>query len=228
MIFGFFADIFFPPCCLACGQGVPKGTLCAPCRASITISRTLFCGQCARRLFGGKENCHPDFPYLLGSPGKYRDKALASLIHSLKFRGVRAAADSIADLLIEYAGSLGIPFHGFTVVPIPLSRERRRARGFNQSELIAKPFAERFGLPCEAACLTRVRHAKPQSETKSIAERKENIRGAFAAAHTGAVAGKNIILIDDVTTSGATFLEAARALKSKGAARIIALAAARA
>lgn len=228
MIFKFFADIFFPPRCLACGKGVREGALCAPCRASITIYRTLFCGKCARRLFGDKANCHPDFPYLLGATGKYGNKALTSLIHSLKFRGGISAADPLADLLVEYASSLGTLLNDCLVIPIPLSKERRRTRGFNQSELIAKSFAERFGLTCETACLARIRHAKPQSETKSVAERKENIRGVFAVTRRSAIAGKNIILVDDVTTSGATFLEAARELKSAGAERIIALAVARA
>lgn len=173
--------------------------------------------------------CHPAFPHLLGAAGNYENPALGALIRALKFRGVKSAAEPLADILATYMLPFAAGFKNYLVVPIPLSRKRLCLRGFNQSEFLAKRFAERFALPLETGHLVRVKHAKPQSETKSAAERRKNIRGCFAVtAGTEIFRGKNIILVDDVSTSGATFLEAAQALRSAGAANLCALAAAKA
>ena len=111
---------------------------------------------------------------------------------------------------------------------MPLSEERRRERGFNQSELIAGIFARHVGVPFETRTLVRTKHARPQSEIRGRDLRLENVRGAFLVPDEEAVRGGSFILVDDVTTSGATFLEAARALKRAGARTVIALAVAEA
>ncbi|MGC9598808.1 MAG: ComF family protein [Minisyncoccia bacterium] len=233
MSFDFLVSLFFPRRCLACGKTLRAGALCPACRGKITTARTFFCGRCGSPLPGPKlhdprRTCHPDFPYVLGAAGSYKDETLRALVHALKFRGVRAAAEPLASIMAEYALPFKTDLLRYVAMPIPLSRERFRIRGFNQSERIATRFAEYFGLPVATKCLVRIKHAKPQSETTSVAERRENIRGCFAVADAAAACGKNVLLVDDVSTSGATFLEAARALKDAHAADIIALAAAKA
>lgn len=229
MNFDFLISLFFPRRCLACGAGIPDGALCATCERSLTRApaRTLFCGECRARLFGDKKRCHPDFPYILGAPGDYENAPLRSLVHALKFRGMRSAATPLAALMIDYMVSLGTILHGCTVIPIPLSGARRHARGFNQSELIAQPLTKAFRLPFMTRTLIRTRNTKPQSETRTLAERRENLRGCFAVRGPEHLCGKTIILIDDVVTSGTTFLEAAKALRAVGAEKIYALAAAK-
>lgn len=224
MNFDFLVSILFPRSCLVCRKSLRAGVLCEACRRTITLHRTLFYGQCGA--------ARPPFPYLLGAAGNYENRALKTLIHALKFRGVKAAAEPLADLIEEYILSLKINLDGHIVMPVPLSPKRFRARGFNQSECIARRLAERLGLRLETKRLVRTKHAKPQSETESVEERRNNIRGCFAVAGAGVgagtVNGKNIVLIDDVTTSGATFFGAAQVLRAAGAAKIFALAAARA
>jgi ComF family protein len=228
MNFGFFGALFFGRACVSCKQYVRSGAICASCFSTISVHRTLSCGSCGARLFGDKILCHPGFPYLLGSAGNYEVAALRMLVHALKFRGIRSASEPLAALLIEHARSLGTLLNGSIVLPIPLSSRRERARGFNQSQLIAYRFAEELGLAFEARLLRRTRHTKPQSETRSVAERSLNVRDCFAVTVSERVYGKNIVLIDDVTTSGKTFFEAASVLKAAGAEKIYALAAARA
>jgi ComF family protein len=92
----------------------------------------------------------------------------------------------------------------WTVTPVPLSRERARARGFNQSALIARPLARALGAPFDEHILARIAHRKPQSDTEDIFERRENIKGCFALAPGADVQNKKIVLVDDVTTSGTT------------------------
>jgi predicted amidophosphoribosyltransferase len=103
-----------------------------------------------------------------------------------------------------------------------------RERGFNQSMLIAERFSCILKLPLEKDTLVRIAHRKPQSITETVAARRENIRGCFAVCNVIVGEIKNIILIDDVSTSGSTFLEAARALTAAGTEVVIALAVARA
>ncbi len=231
-------NILFPPLCLTCKKHIQgDDVICRNCYGKISLNQTLFCGKCGARLANQKRICHLDFPYLLGAAGSYGDETLKSLIHSLKFRYIKSAARPLGEILICYTETLNLPLEKFSVIPVPLSERRLRERGFNQAELIAKTFAGRFGLPLITSALRRSKHAKPQSETKNLSERQRNVLGCFLASRSDplrrsasdarAVAGKNILLIDDVTTSGATLFEAATALKNAGARKIIALVAAK-
>jgi ComF family protein len=216
MNFDFFASLFFPRPCVACGAAIAAGALCEPCFAKIAAVR-------------GTNISHPVPACFLGAAGTYQNEVLKALIHALKFRGVQAAAGPLADALAAYAARLPEEYiASATVMPIPLSRERLRTRGFNQSERIARMVAERLGLPLDTRSLARTRNTKPQSETRSVAERRENVHGCFVVTDPRAVRGKRILLIDDVTTSGTTFLEATRALTGAGAAPVVALAVAQA
>jgi ComF family protein len=245
MKFGLLAEIFFPRRCVACGRKIRVGALCETCRGGIFTSgampRSLFCGECGASVLRSphrpppedtKSPCHPQFPYILGAAGSYENESLKALVHALKFRGLQRAAEPLADILAEYVAGVvaerGIDLAGSQVMPVPLSRRRQRGRGFNQAELIAERFASHFKLPLDTNSLARVRHTKPQTETKDLTERKMNVLGCFAVTQPDAVRGKKILLIDDVTTSGTTFLEASRALRAAGAVAIIALAIARA
>lgn len=232
------ASIFFPRRCLGCGKsetgdaGARRANgqaLCVDCRASVVIARSFFCGFCGARRFGANAPCHPDFPYLLAAASKYENPALQELVRALKFRYARRASEPLFSIIKDYIDAIGPfcdDFAGFTVMPIPLSRRRLRARGFNQAELLAQPLAVRLGLPYDGTSLMRIRHTKPQTETRSAFERHENLRDCFAVRRPLGYA--NILLVDDVTTTGATFLEAARTLKRSGAGKIIVLAALRA
>jgi ComF family protein len=230
MNFNFIGDIFFPPSCVGCEDSIPGGAICAPCRKNISLFDTLFCGICTARLPDRKKICHKGAPFMLGAAGAYDDGPLRALIHALKFQGIIAAAEPLAGILSVYIGRVGIDLNGFVATPIPLSAQRERARGFNQSALIARPFARARGIPFEEHLLARIHHRKPQSDTEDIFERRENVRGCFALAEgaSAAIEGAKILLVDDVTTSGTTFAEAARVLRLGGAKKIIALAAAKA
>ncbi|HUC02155.1 MAG TPA: ComF family protein [Candidatus Paceibacterota bacterium] len=228
MNINFFGDIFFPPSCVACGDSLPSGALCAGCRQGVAIFDTLFCGTCAARLPDQKKVCHKDAPYLLGAAASYDDEPLRAAIHALKFQGIKTAAAPIADILASYVARAGIDLAGFTMAPVPLSAERRRARGFNQSALIARPLAKALALPFEEHLLARITHRKPQSDTEDIFERRLNVQGCFVLAPGASAHNKTIVLVDDVVTSGTTFAECARVLKAAGAKKILALAAAKA
>ena len=113
------------------------------------------------------------------------------------------------------------------VIPIPLHPKRLRARGFNQSALIAKPVARALGCPMETRLLHRVRDTVPQAGLAKPA-RAQNIRGAFLVQRPHRVRQMRVVLVDDVITTGETMKEAARVLLEAGAVSVVALAAARA
>lgn len=97
------------------------------------------------------------------------------------------------------------------VIPVPLSAERLKERGYNQSELIARDIAEKFHVPCICNVLQKSKNTKRQSELRG-AERKRNVRGSFVLNNPNAIRGKTILLTDDIFTTGATMREAAAVL----------------
>jgi ComF family protein len=167
-------------------------------------------------------------PYLLGSAGPYDNATLKLLIHNLKFRGVRQAAKPLAVLIARYLGKIPIDTGKFILIPLPLSCKRRNERGFNQAAEIAKYLAEYLSIQIRSDILMRNRNTKPQTETKNAAERQKNILGCLSVSKQRDIFRKDILLLDDVVTSGATLGEAARALKAAGARKIIAITAAKA
>ena len=221
-------NAIFPQRCLSCRKNTSGEPICQKCFSGIPINKTFFCGLCRARLADNKKICHEKFPYILGAASEYSNEAVKNLIHGLKFKYIKDAAAPLGELLALYIKTTGFQVKNFVVVPVPLSAKRLRERGFNQSELIAKSFAERVASPTETVALARIKNSKPQSGAKNVGERRENVKACFSVVGPKFVANKNILLIDDVTTSGATMLEAAKTLKAAGAKKIVALAAARA
>jgi ComF family protein len=142
-----------------------------------------------------------------------------SAVLGLKFEGVSAAAGEMsvpmAELLHEWAPEVD------AIVPVPLAWIRRRTRGYNQAELLARDIARAAGLPIEPRALRRARQTSPQAREPDREARIRNITGAFAPG-TRPVTG-SLLLIDDVTTTGATLDACARVLLGGGASRVYAL-----
>ena len=224
----FLWDLVFPSSCLNCKKPLSRGEIvCDSCLEKIPLHRTFFCGACRARLPDNKKICHLNFPYLLAAASDYENAVLKNLIQALKFQFIKSAADSLGKLLIKYAEAIRFESSNFLVIPVPLASGRQRRRGFNQAELISKTFADHFKLPLAAASLIRPKNSPPQSEIKDFEERRQNVKNCFSVQNGEEFKGKHIILIDDVTTSGATLYEAASMLKACGAKKIIAFTAAK-
>ncbi len=149
-------------------------------------------------------------------------------IHQFKYNGVPGLAEPFARLMVDaWAGASASA--GLTVdliVPVPLHAGRMRERGFNQSERLAFFVAQTIGVPMRPRALARIRHTEHQARLGAI-ERRRNVQGAFAA-DVSLCAGKRVLLVDDVLTTGTTLCECAAVLLAAGAVQVSALTLARA
>lgn len=140
----------------------------------------------------------------------------SSIIHRFKYGGLFALGEPLAQFLI--AGWPDWPQPPDLVLPIPLHPRRMRQRGYNQSELLARPLSKARGIAMEPALLRRTRHTAPQVGL-GPEDRRHNVRDAFAADTTG-VRGCHVLLVDDVLTTGATMEAAAETLLGAGATSV--------
>ena len=240
-------DILFPPICVNCRKYITQSKqkitdiselICAECLTRIKINTSLFCPFCRARLADNKKICNhskKNFPYyyFLAATGNYDDPILRNLIHCFKYRKFENLAPLLGELTVNYFENLKLigkstdkPIN-YIIIPIPLHFWREKQRGFNQSKLIAEYIAKKLNLRL-VDNLKRAKNNKPQVESKNSEERNKNVEGIFKITNSDLIRGKNIILIDDVFTSGATINEAVKILKENGAKKIIALAIAKA
>lgn len=145
------------------------------------------------------------------------DEIIRKVIHQLKYRSLKAISPCLAELLADYLRANPLP--GEALLCVPLHPRRLRERGYNQSNLLARELGERIDLPVIENCLIRVKQTQPQVRAVDVEERRRNVVDAFAC-RDERVSGRQIILIDDVCTSGATLESCAVALKNKGAASV--------
>ena len=138
-------------------------------------------------------------------------------IHELKYRNLKAISPCLGELLADFLDENPLP--GEALVSVPLHPRRLRERGYNQSGLLAGELGKRIDLPVIEDCLIRVKQAQPQVRAVDVEERRRNVADAFVC-RDERMTGKQIILIDDVCTSGATLESCAAALKDKGAASV--------
>lgn len=145
-------------------------------------------------------------------------------IHRLKYSNSRDLAAPLGEMMVTYWQDVHLPTD--VIVTVPLHARRLRQRGYNQAALLARELGRGVGLPVLENALIRVRDTSPQVDLNAK-ERKENVRGAFHCPDDR-LAGKNVLLVDDVYTTGATLEACSMALKQRGVRTVWALTLARA
>lgn len=197
-------DLIYPPKCVFCGRLLQSGEtdLCGKCRHSLPT----FDGSVKRGKF--YRQCWPVYTY---------EGAVVESIHRFKFSGMQQYAAAYGRLIAAMLLRCRVEFDVLTWVPI--SAKRRRKRGYDQSRLIAKTVAGELKVPC-VRTLEKYRDNKPQSRQKNAARRETNVLNAYRSVHPENFAGKRVLLIDDIITTGATLTECSKILKIAGAGEV--------
>jgi ComF family protein len=222
---GALLDLVFPPFCPVCHDRLGEvrrdplcgrcwrslerieGPVCRVCGLSMTVPG--ICGACRRR--------RPPFAYARAAT-RYGETAREAL-HAFKFAGRRALAAPLGELLAEL-GPAALPAGPpDLIVPVPLHPRRERERGFNQALLLARRVGRAWDRPVRSDVLRRTAATPPQTEL-GVEARRANVRGAFALRRPELVAGRHVMVVDDVFTTGATVGECARCLRQAGAATV--------
>jgi len=208
-------DWLLPPRCGGCRS--LGAWLCASCRARIRLLREPLCPRCGRELeFAGSASgcgCRVRLRHLArASAAAAYEGPLEKAIHRLKYEGWRALAPELADLLADRIAA--DPDRDLLLVAVPLHRRRQRARGYNQSELLAARLRARLELPRPPGRLVRRRDTPPQVGLDRLS-RLANVTDAFAW-EGPPLAGRHAVVVDDVATTGATLEACAAALRAAG------------
>lgn len=218
-------DWIFRPQCAGCGA--PADTLCLACRVSL-VELGPACPRCAEPTGEHSITCRrcsiDPLPLDRVVAPWWFGGQLALAIRRLKFANRAHIARDVAPLWAPVLAA-AVAEHDAVVVPVPLHWRRRWTRGYDHAWLLARHACALAGVDAPVRALRRIRHAPAQS-TLPAAERAANVSGAFVA--IAPVAGRAVVLIDDVMTTGATLAEAARPLRRAGATSITALVLARA
>lgn len=178
----------------------------------------ILCPDCLKKIN------RPDTPYLNGIhiAADYQDPAVKKALWMFKYKGVKQLAKPLAKLIKERVWGK-LETGGWIVIPVPLSKNKLRHRGYNQAELIAR---ELSGNVCTDILFKKF-HTRSQVEVKNREERSANVAGSFESRNSETIRNKKILLIDDVFTTGATISEAKKILKKAGAKKVVGVVVAR-
>lgn len=222
---GVLIDFLFPPRCVGCGS---EGSfVCAFCEASLPRLASPICPTCGKPLAREEtcRHCRAWKPETDGirSPFAF-EGVVRQAIYQFKYGHFKALAAPLGQMLGSYLEREPLPAD--VLVPVPLHASRLRDRGYNQAALLAAELGRQTGVPVVGDSLVRLRHTKPQVKTAGAVERRHNLAGAFGC-RDRRLAGKRILLVDDVCTTGATLSSCAMALREAGASLVWGLALAR-
>lgn len=220
-------ESIFPSCCVACKKQTyrePKINrwLCLECEKRQKTSFKTICHVCGKEAgFLEQITCAHSLTFLknVSFLFDYTDKNIRALVHALKYRYVRDIAKNFSAFMAgERLNLLRIPAD--IIIPLPLHKRKLRERGFNQAELLGLELSRIVARPLVLDALKKVRPTLAQMKIKTPRERKRNVQGAFKVTDEEQVKDKNVLLIDDVITTGATLEEAAKTLIEAGAKNV--------
>ncbi len=217
-------DLLYPPRCPICDKvTLPEDRICPECRKKIHIVSEPVCMRCGKPLSNQrKEYCFDcesrSYNFTQGKALWVYGKLEKASIYRFKYQNKREYAKIYASELTQRYGTWIRNRKIQAIIPIPLHKSRKKKRGYNQAEILAKEMGKVLGIPVYANLLVRVRDTKPQ-KTLDEAERKNNLKRAFKMSEN-IVQLKYILLVDDIYTTGSTLDAAAAVLKAAGALQV--------
>ena len=212
-----FFDFFLPRFCPACKQklSTEEKYICDVCINSISPAmNSLIIMEFERKFSEKKLVSGFTTPFIFE-----KDKELQHIIHSIKYSNKFAVGKRLGDIIADKCGREIISWNIDLISPVPLHQLKKVNRGYNQSFYLAKGLGKSLNIKVSQRLLKREKFTQTQTAL-TLMERQENVGNAFKIRKKGIVKGKNILIIDDVITTGATVNECARVLKEAGANKI--------
>ncbi len=226
-------DLIFPNNfkCIFCGCEISASNppyVCEKCSQTLPLIKGKICLRCGEPIFSMSDYCirckdNIRFFNLARAPFLY-EHPISTLIHGFKYRNQKYTFESLAKYLEQCY--LENDYNADLIVPVPSSKKRLKERGYNQAELLSKQLSKLLGIKLETDVLIKVRHTPPQT-TLNYFERQKNLFGSFAVENQEKIIGKNVLLVDDVLTTGATINHCSEVLKLSKAKRVFVLTLAR-
>ena len=211
-------DVLYPLECVGCGSS--GGVICPSCASDLPQLQPPFCRVCAAPGdFSLCSNCVATPRHFNGirAPFLYADDIRRAIL-ALKYGGIRAAANQLADLMSDYYRRNPLPCD--MVAAVPMHPSRLRERGYNQADLLARRVARQCRLTYDPQLLQRSRQVAPQAGIANAAQRASNVANSIRLNPSASVRDAQILLIDDVATTGSTLDAGAAILKDAGAATV--------
>ncbi len=230
-----FLDLLYPRRCMGCGVSSPETFryVCWDCWSDAARVEPPFCALCGDPVAGAVDHdficysCSAETPAFDGARSAVRyDGVVGEALRQLKYEKALWLAPDMAKLLHNCVDA---EYPGCTfdlLVPVPLHHVRRRTRGYNQSAILAHELGRRIGSPVASRLLKRIRPTATQTNL-TAKQRLSNVVGAFQHGREKRLAGRRVLLVDDVMTTGATVNACAKTLKEGGAASVHVVTAAR-
>ncbi|MBK7762364.1 MAG: ComF family protein [Bacteroidetes bacterium] len=210
--------LFYPNVCVACHNELVgnEQTICTLCwhRLPLTHFHLQKNNPVEQRFFGRADIQHASSMYYF-----HKDSPLQSILHALKYKGNKKVGTILGKRCGQIASSFSWIKDIDVIIPIPLSKQKYKQRGYNQSEFLAQGFAEEIPIPLDTTSVIRAKNTISQT-TLSITERMQNMKDAFTVIHPNELINKHILLIDDVMTTGATLEACAKAILQAQASKV--------
>lgn len=219
LIFEKILELIYPPKCVICEKILPIGqSLCEDCRIQLPYIKENYCVKCGKPVFENAEYCSD-----CKKRGHYFTRAVAlwsysplvkKSLYRFKYSNKRNYAKCYGEELANQYGGVVKQWRIDGVIPVPLYKGKKRTRGYNQAELLAKELAKQFGIPVYDKYLERIKKTVPQKQLNDK-ERAKNVKNAFKI-RKNSVKLKRVLLVDDIYTTGATVNEITRELMQAG------------
>ena len=229
-------DFVFPPLCHICKSFIPDAGavhICNSCREQMPLIVSPLCTACGIPYLGAGGDhvcglCIKDRPNFDAARAAFvYEGPCREMVHSFKYQNKTHLRRPLALLTVDHLADFIASVPSDLIMPVPLHRARLRSRGFNQAVLLGEIISRKISIPMDRDNLKRIRWTEPQVNL-SANERRTNVKDAFSVRDAARVQGSNILLLDDVLTTGSTVEECARVLKTAGAARVSVVTVARA